>query len=471
MLLASTAAFAQPQAYYGPEALKTDLRAFRQAVLQAHADPFRYQSQASVTAAFDRAERELADGRGMLDLEDALHPVLRALGDAHTRLIWPRSETMRFASDVPLLPMMVGISNGALYVRKGLDAAAMVRPGSRIDSINGTDGATIIARLMREVVGDGADATYEHRRIEASFPELFWRYMDRTSTAFEVVWTAPTGEQHRHIFGGISLNAREKEMGVNEREAPWRTTWYPRMNAMWVHFNTMEPAALTQAGVVPEAFVADLQIQIEQKNIRNLVLDVRGAGGYDLGVCEMIFALIAQHPYRAVQDISLRSLAKPKVDAVVEVPPRFYGVVGSNFIERPDGFLHLRPDDPRLDYLPPTPGAYDGRVFVLQDGATTEAAAALSMLAKRHGRATIVGEETGTNASGYCGGEFLRVTGPATGMVLEVPLVRYTMEGPLPGPADRGELPDYQLEPQPMAYAKGKDTMMEAMLALIQELP
>ena len=116
------------------------------------------------------------------------------------------------------------------------------------------------------------------------------------------------------------------------------------------------------------------------------------------------------------------------------------------------------------------PKAFGGKVYVVCDGATRDAAAAFVMLAKRQGRARIVGEEVGTNASSFTGGRELVVTLPNSNVRLCIPLVRYLPDGAPAGPMDHGEQPHYAVQPVAGGIAKGRDTVRTSLLVTIREL-
>ena len=81
------------------------------------------------------------------------------------------------------------------------------------------------------------------------------------------------------------------------------------------------------------------------------------------------------------------------------------------------------------------------------------------MLAKRSGRARVIGEEVGTNAFSFTGGRELLVTLPNSGVRFTVPLIRYVPDGNCSGPVDHGEQPNYVVEQRPEGLARGRDTI------------
>jgi hypothetical protein len=168
--------------------------------------------------------------------------------------------------------------------------------------------------------------------------------------------------------------------------------------------------------------------------------------------------------------MSVRSGNIPDSYKYAQPAPEFYASLGTDFMPEPNGRMGLKPDDPRLQMTSPEKDAFQGTVYVLCDGGTVDAAAALVMLAKRSHRATLVGEETGSNATSYCAGQVLQITLPRTGCILRLPLVRFVPDGnPGTDPA-RGELPDHVVTQLPNGLANGTDVVRNALVQLIGEL-
>ena len=114
--------------------------------------------------------------------------------------------------------------------------------------------------------------------------------------------------------------------------------------------------------------------------------------------------------------------------------------------------------------------AFQGKVYVICDGLTRDAASYVVMMARRNRRARIVGEETGSNAFGSTGGAEWVVTGTGSGMRFHIPLLKYVPAGRGEGPMDRGEQPDHPAYQVPRGLAKGYDSIKASLLELISEL-
>jgi hypothetical protein len=185
------------------------------------------------------------------------------------------------------------------------------------------------------------------------------------------------------------------------------------------------------------------------------VVDLRGAGGHDMGFAEQVFAALALQPFRmgAVQVKEPGPTDHPQLYAYLS------GAATRSSSAIAQG-----------DLREPMPKAYQGKVYVLCDGLTRGTAAAFVMAARRTGRARIFGEETGSNAHAFTSAPELLVTLPNAQVQVHVPLVRMIPEGTPAGPLDRGEVPNHLLTTDPRSLAMGQDGMKRSLLRLIREL-
>lgn len=452
------------------EELREDLAIVRQTVEQSHPDPYRYRTRTELDQLFDRVDKSLSARMTTEEFIQAVLPVFRAIGDAGTWLAPSVPLQDAYDHSVPMIPMDVAVMGGRLYLDEELKGFRSLPGGCEILAINGRPASEILNALRGAQVPEGRDTTLLDRRIESDFPQLYRRHIE-SADRFVVAYRTVEGlEGEREVFALTKDEMRRTFRPKGIDLEPWRLEEIPGARGAWLTLSTFEMADLDKRRINAERYLNSVLGELRRSGANTLVIDVRGAHGNDLAMAERIFGLIANSPFRVVKSMSIRSGRVPDSYRYAKPEPEFFAAVGGMYAAEVDGRRELLPSDTRLMWLKPMAKAFEGKVYVVCDGATTGAAAAFVALAKRSGRARIVGEEVGSNAVSFCGGRTLEITLPNTGSVLHVPLVRYVLEGVPKGPPDRGELPDNEVPRRVADLIYGKDTVREALTHLIVEL-
>lgn len=452
-----------------PEKLHADLEVVRDILHRAHPDPYRYATHAGLDRALDDVRDSITVPLDRQAFLNALMPVFHLVGDAHCYPDLSAAQRGQMQQDVPVIPIKVSILSNGIYLEDELKGFRSLPLGARIVSINGYSDQEILSQMGRMITVDGSNTTLRTRRMEREFPWLYRRFID-PSSSFQVRYVTADGtEAEQRIFAmtGEEMSRTMKPTGTGLN--PWRVFWDQDSEALWITLRTLDLDSLSQAGIRPDKFLAAMLKEAKRNKARTLVFDVRGAAGRDLAAAEVLFASVAKAPFRVVQTMTVRTM-DPLVEPLPELPPEHRYMVADQFVPGPHGVSHLRPDDQRLQHLQPMSKAFQGKVYVVCDGMTRDAGAAFVMLAKRSGRARVVGEEVGSNALSFTGGRSLVAELPHSGLELHVPLVRYVPDGMPSGSLDRGERPHHEVEQQPWGIAKGRDTLREALLEMIREL-
>jgi len=453
-----------------PERLHMDIELLRSTIHEAHPDPYRYHTKAELDKLIDAVRDSIERPMGIVDFQTALLPIFKAVGDAHCASEWPREQEDHLRKHALLIPIQVRILPEGLFLEDELKGFRSIPVGSRIISINERPVDRIMEQLLATVVTDGANRTYAERVVEREFPQRYYTYVEQAES-FHVRYITPakaTEQKMLFALSGADIARTRKPTGASL--LPWGARFEQESSTMWVTMRTLDPDSLMRADQRPERFMDALLEDTRKNQAKTMVIDLRGAGGPDLAIAETVFSAIAKVPFQVLGDMVVRSIAPPEQRSSHMVPVDFYASSHSGFLPGAQGSYRLPQNDPRLAENTPLDKAFQGKVYVVCDGMTRDAAAALVMMARRTNRARVVGEETGSNAHGFTGGAEWVVTAPNSGLKFHVPLLKYIPAGHGEGPMDRGEQPNHQAYEDPGAMAKGRDSIRDSLLELIREL-
>lgn len=453
-----------------PEKLRADLAVIRKAIHQAHPDPYRYATRGELDSMMDAIGDSIIRPITADAFAASLLPLLQRIGDANLRIELNREVQDLVDREATVLPLRVKVLDEGIYIQEELKGFRTFPVGSRILSVNGLDARRILKDCGAWVICDGLNETRRSRMLEEDLPGLFLLAYG-ASPSYLVEVEGPSGERIEAVLTGM----RREEIAHTRKPVgagllPWQSSWDPASSTMWLRLTTLDQDAMERGGQRPRHFLTSLLQEMERNKARNLVLDLRGCGGRDLALAEQIFAAIASDRFQMIQGMMARAAHFEVLDGVAELPDVHMASLDRNYLPVSNGMVALRPDDPRLEQQRPLQRSFAGSVHVVCDGATCDAGAALVMLAKRTGRALILGEETGTNAHAFNGGSEVVVVAPNSGLRLHVPLIRYVPGGTPAGPMDHGEAPHHVVQQQPWGLAKGRDTIRLAVLEMIRAL-
>lgn len=438
-----------------PEQVREDTEALRALLHASHPDPYRYASRTEVDARIDRLIATLAVPVSVDGYLDSLMPIFHMVGTAHFHPEPGKERTDHLQHRAPLIPLRVRWLSNGLYVEEELKGFRSLPSAARIISINGRAIEAILDRMNSMVVADGANLTLRRHLVEKDFPALLNRLLGDT-TAFRLRCEHEGGEHERIIFAMNGDEIMRSRKPAGSEMLPWRAEWRPGSGTVWATFTTLEPGTIERSGQSLSRFLPAVLQEADRNKAHSLVIDLRGASGGDPATAETIFAAFALEPFNAVRGLAVGAGQPSRPAQAGPAPP------GSGPITKVDG-------DPRA-MRSPLPDAFQGRVYLIADGGTRDAAALVVMLAKRTGRARIVGEETGSNALRFTGGGEMITSLPNSGIRVHMPLHLYLPEGAPSGPPDHGELPNYPLEEQAWAVGTGRDTVKETVLRMLSEM-
>lgn len=474
MWAVAVACEARSQAYLDrtlyPERLHEEVELLRSAIHEAHPDPYRYHTRPELDALIDRVRDSITVPMSLVEFEQALGPVFKGVGDSHCRSEWPVDMQRTLEREALLLPLQVRVLPEGVFVEEELKGFRSIPVGSRITAINGRPIEKIMEVLLRTVVGDGANRTFAERMVEREFNVRYHLYVEQTGM-YRVEYRTPDKVANEQVVFGmtaVEITSTRKPKGASMLS--WGSTVYPESAVLWLKLNTLDLEGLNLGGQRPDRFLQATLNDAQREKVRTLVIDVRGAGGRELSMAELVFSAIAKSPFKMLDAMVVRSIVPPKARPTHAIPESFYASANARLLLAGKGDYRVPETDPRLSMHEPMNKAFGGKVYVVCDGYTRDAAAALVMMVRRQNRGRVVGEEVGSNAFGFTGGPEWVVTAPNSNLRFHVPLLKYVPAGRGEGPTDRGEQPNHQAYPTPGGIARGQDELRASLLEMIQEL-
>ncbi len=413
----------------------------------------RYVDAARVDGLLSSMKQLAATPSSPVDLWRALAPRLGEFRDGHlTVLPSPGIYAAYFSSPGHLLPFKVEESDGRLWILRA-ELPESPEQGSEILSIKGVPARDLLVLLENYVAADGAVLSRKPAVVERDFDllcALHFGFPGRLR--FEV--RLPNGEEraiHVETVPYARL-AKARQVGPPSGSSTSLILLEPRTALMRVG-SFAKDAKPDLPGFLKESFA-----RLRKEDVAHLIIDLRGNPGGRDSHGALLYAHLATGPFKWVES---RRIRKRDYDFVRGTPERWLNLqlrfVGKR--EAPGGGYLLDED---LDHLQqPREPVFTGAVSVLADGATFSTASEFVSIFKSNRRGRIVGSETG-NAYGGDSGATVGLALPESGLIVNVPLVRYDLAVSPVQPLNRGVLPDIEVRPTFEDRRAGRDPVLGA---------
>ena len=460
MTTALLSAQTRPPAKIEPGLLQEDFRIFRSALEEGHSGIYRYTPKAEMDRAFDDAAERIGRPMNVLEFYRLLAPVVAQIKCGHTAVLPPRDLQQSLSKTLPLFPFDVEVLDGKVYTVREYMPDQQHLVGLEVHSINRVPIDKILSSMIRVTPGDGDSETARPWRIGhgGEFPRLLYTLIGIESP-FEIELRDPeTGAIRVARVSGVRGDFREKIAPVRypQDQKPDRDADLTFL-AGGVARLTIRSFGASAGG----KFFEDAFQQIQRRNSRSLIIDVRdNAGGADeLG--KRLLSFLVDRPFQYYEDLVLNarsfSFGRYLEDG--------NGVIPEAMVEkRADGKYH-NIQHPNWGRQQPSQPYFSGQVLALMNGGSFSTTCEfLSNLHSRR-RATFIGEEAAGGYYGNTSGRMARVVLPNSKVIVRVPLQTYylAVEG---GDRRRSILPDVRVQPTIQDLLEGKDPVMDKALAI-----
>lgn len=319
-------------------------------------------------------------------------------------------------------PMELYNINGKLYVADALINKKMVNSGTEIRSINGKSSTEIIKDINKHISSQGNVGNAVKRHLFNGQSTVMLPYAFGFPKKYEIVIKGKKkplvlNMLETYQFQSKNLNSCKETLCLDFIGEQKNAALFTIKN--WDFYGNRFSIIKK---IIDESFT-----EINTKNIKSLIIDVRGNGGGNSWGASYLLQYLAEKPFT------------------------YYKVAP--------------PNDAKLKPLAPFDNRYKGAVYFLTDGRASSTTGQLLALAKQHNTGTIIGEES-NGAVFYTAGQkmfSLKNTGVfySIGRVTHITNVDSVSE-------NRGVLPHHYCVQTIEDYLLDVDTPLEYTMKLIQ---
>lgn len=403
----------------------------------------------------------------------AIYPFLCDLRCGHTQIKHSVGYKPQTNLKTPQLPFEVLVRNHRAWITTS--KTAQLSTGDEIINLNDVPVATIINHGYDLYSADGYNETFKELFLSEydGFEDVCNMYYHWPGT-YQVKFRTNRGEVKTvqvTAEGGAPANSSVQKADnyanwVTAKSIPDSRLRFLKNTSVAIFKST--PFAYEDTTIFKNAFQL-----IKQKGIKTLILDMRHNSGGDLRVAVKLLSYFADSSFKVVKDVKSR-LPNPAVNSFVkyfDTSTTNGFVTGFKPAYKEGSWYHIESKPAFGNLYGPFPpdktDHFNGKLFVLIDGATFSSGALFCAAVKAQCRGVIfIGRET-TGAEEGCNGVTLqKLTLPNTKIVVDFPWMRVISmaKHPIPG---RGILPDYSVNYTPEDIVTQNDPDLKKALSMI----
>ncbi len=205
--------------------------------------------------------------------------------------------------------------------------------------------------------------------------------------------------------------------------------------------------------------------EMRQKNISNLIIDLRVNGGGRVGLSTLFTKYISRTPFKVADTVYSKEKFTGPYTKYLQ--GNIFNNIAMLFMtkKQADGNYHIGRLE-RKTYHVKTKNHYNGQAYILTNGATFSASTVFCNAVKGQTGITLVGEETGGGWYGNNGILIPDITLPSTGLRVRLPLFRLVQYKHI-AVKGTGVIPDILIPPSYEALLQKRDNKIDAVKQMI----
>ncbi|MPT31935.1 MAG: hypothetical protein E2600_09780 [Chryseobacterium sp.] len=454
--------------------MRTDLEILWSTIKEMHPGYGYFTPVDSLRKVYDQTFSSLTKPLYEGEFISQIYPFICKLRCGHTQIKHSRGYKYPSGLYPAHLPFKVLVKNGKVFVTNHQTEA--VNTGDEIISINNV--------AVEEIISHGSDL-YSTDGYNKTFKELFLSEYDGFEDACNKYyhWQGDYKLQVRTVQGllkdlTIDTNTKSANEPVSssfDNYANW-TTAENTGNLKLRFFNNSsialfetKPFSYEDTIVYKQAFK-----EIENKKIKNLILDMRHNTGGDIRVAIQLLSYLADTPFNIIKDVKSR-LPNPTLSKSVNYfdKQRMKSFLRGYKIANKEGsWYHVETTSAMGTVYGPLELAKDHRfknnLYVLIDGATFSSGALFTAALKSQRKnVKFIGRETAGGEEGCNGMVMQELTLPNSKVMIDFPWMRVESVALNPNHG-RGIIPDHIVEYDPQDIVTQRDRDLEKVLELIK---
>jgi len=433
-----------------PEVMKKDLDFLLKNIDEVHPNMYAYISKEEFNKLKKDANEKLDKPLSDLEYYRVIAPLVAQIRNGHTSLQPNEKVISSLTSQITTsYPMEIGCYRDSVFVEGYYGMLDM--PTGELLEINNQNAMDYLKRICRYSAVEHKNYNFSMLK-RAGLAALMW-LDSREIKPVNLKVKSEQGEIYNLTIDAVETSEIKKAIiSIKKNEIKHEQFEFKHdkeNNAAIITIRVFHPESLGKF----KAFLKKYFSYIHEKNIKNLIVDIRDNPGGSTNVSQELVRYLTDKPFKLFSKVSTK-LSK-------QIEGKLWGKIKKKDIGK---IMEYNSSDiiPNKSYQ-----KFSGQTYLLINGNTFSTALNLAVVLQYYHLATLVGDETKDTPSGY--GEVIMLESPETKMKLAVSAKYFEALGDKKD--GRGVVPDYEVRQRGEDSAKGIDTVMQFTFGLIKENP
>ncbi len=445
--------------------LNEDLDYFQKVIEKAHPITYLHVEKSELDLMFANSRFDSTQVLSNIELEKRVRSILSKIGCVHTSVVKPRRKVKK------IFPLRFYAEGKNIFITKDLDSLLDVTQPLKLLDINGNASEDIITKMLDYRASDGYNTTLKYQFINSprwfSLTYSFYFDNDTVKNIRFVNSHQDTLQITRNLKAIVSnqtkkVKTKEKTGYDSAFGKKIFIKYYDDKDIAVLKIKSFSTSFPIIGSTVNNIRYKKALREIEEKKIKNLIIDVRDNTGGD-GVSGFKLASRFMNEKQRINiqyhggGIFKYATVGSKAMLVLNV------FLGNLFSRRIPTFKERR----SYINVKPRRKIYTGKVYVLTNGFSASTTGIVASLLKYKSDAVLMGEETGGGENNVNGYVYPRISLPNSKIKIQIPQYRIDV-----GVTDRigsGVVPDIKIDNMLRYTEKGDGVLSKAMQLIFNE--
>src|SRR5688572_24659062 len=470
-----------PSKKYSPGQLSKDYAIFRGALEESHPGIYWYTSKKEMDNYFSWGKEQIKDSLDEEDFKKVLSYVIAKINCGHTVTRSSKAFIRYRDTNSKIFPLSLKIWTGVNIAEDTATVAAnlirkdsVLTRGIVVKKINHQPISTILDTLCQYISSDGYNLTHKYQTLSnrggfgAAFTSVFGQrenyFIDYLATdGTEKSAMVPSYNPRADTANRIAIARFARTSRAERKKQIIRATRNLRFDS--THRIAFMDLGSFGRNLKLKSFFRNSFKKLHRKQVKNLVVDVRGNGGGSVTNSTFLTKFIVDRKFK-VADSLYTNTRNSRYKKYIE--GYFFNRLFMVFMtsKKKDGKYHFGYFE-RHYFNSRKKNHFDGNVYILTGGNSFSATTLFTQTVKQQDNVIVVGEETGGGAYGNSAWLIPDLVLPETGIRFRLPLFRLVIDKNIPKDG-RGVQPEVVALPTTGAIRRGVDYKMEKVMELIK---